>query len=294
MQQKLEMWPNEHHFFSEINAFINNENELWPHEHSHTFYDIMFIERGSLINRINGESVTLYKNDACIIHPEALHLVQKNGEDSVVLLHFEVNAIFFTKLIKDLGINLCEELEKDKVFYFKCSDHDSHNFMQLLTSAYSIKELEHSQTCLKNIVFKLLTKFIDSRFLNNVDMSQNSIILSFLNELKNPNNFHLSIDKICRKKSYSHEHVSRLFKQANLSTPNKIFLKNKLAYACIFLETSNMPIIKIAETCGIYTVAHFNKAFKLEYGVTPSKYRKNNKIYNKLTSYEFGKNQVII
>ena len=55
-----------------------------------------------------------------------------------------------------------------------------------------------------------------------------------------------------------------------------------------------MPIIKIAEICGIYTVSYFNKSFKAEYGISPSQYRKNNKIYDKLTSYELGKNDVII
>lgn len=294
MIQKLDMYPNKLGF-NEINAFINNENELWPYEHSHSYYEFMLIERGSLIQTIDGKDIILYKNDICILRPDTVHSVKRNGNDSIVLVNFEINIDFLDRLTKELGLDLSNELLRDKAVYLKCPEHDLHNYMQLLTTAYNIKELNRSQACLKNIIIKLLSKLVDYHFLTAVNINDNSIIASFLNELNDPSNFCLSIENICRKKSYSHEHISRLFKQANLAAPNKIFLKNKLAFSCTFLKTSTMPIIKIAEMCGIYTVSYFNKAFKNEYNISPSQYRKNNKTYDKFTSHEYRKhNHAII
>lgn len=293
MFQTLDMWPNNPGIY-EVNAFINNENELWPHEHNHTYYEFMIIERGSLVQEINGNDIVMNKNDICLLRPDAIHFVKQNGNDSVVLVNFEISQNFFNSIAKTLGVNVHDDLLKDKIVFSKCSEYDIHNYMQLLTIAYNDSNFYTSQVCLKNIVTALLTKLVSEYLCNKIQINDNSTIASILYELKKPDNFTLSIEKICRNKSYSHEHISRLFKQANLDKPNKIFLKNKLAFASTILRTSNMSIIKIAELCGIYTLAYFNKTFKLEYGLTPSQYRKNNKVHDKLTAHELGKRKVII
>ncbi|MBO7345093.1 MAG: helix-turn-helix domain-containing protein [Clostridia bacterium] len=293
MKQHLNMWPNSLGPV-EVNAFINNENELLPYEHDHTYYEFMLIERGSLIQTIDGVDTILDKNTTCILRPDVAHTVKRNGNSTVVLLNFEVDMKFIDALSNQLGIDVHNSLLKDGIVIFKSSGHNMHNYMKLLASAYSIKDLKQSQICLKNIITKLLTQLIDIHFLGNVNIDDNIVVSAILHELNNPSNFTLGIDAICRKKSYTHEHVSRLFKKANLPQPNKVLLKNKLAYACTFLKSSKMPIIKIAEICGIYTVSYFNKSFKTEYGISPSQYRKNNSIYNKLTSHDLGSHEVII
>ena len=77
MKQTLDMWPNELGL-NEVNCFINNENELWPYEHDHTYYEFMLIERGSLLQTIDGKDIVLCKNDVCILRPDAMHFVRKN------------------------------------------------------------------------------------------------------------------------------------------------------------------------------------------------------------------------
>lgn len=292
MKQTLDMWPNKLGL-SEVNCFINNENELFPYEHDHTFYEFMLIERGSLLQTFDGKDTVLYKNDVCLLRPDAIHFVRKNGNNNVVLLNFEVSVDFINELTKTLGVDIDNELLKEKILLLKCSEHDIHNYMQLLTYAFNLKDLNRSQLCLKSIITQLLINLLNQRFFNTADINDNSIISSILNELNNPANFSMSIENICRKNSYSHEHVSRLFKRANLAPPNKVLLKNKLTFACTLLKTSKMPIIQIAEICGIYTIAYFNKSFKAEYGISPSQYRKINTVYNKLTSHKLGKGNLI-
>lgn len=287
MIQTLNMWANELDL-NEVNCFINNENELWPIKHNHTYYEFMLIERGSLLQTIDDKDTILRKNDVCILHPDTVHLIKKNSNDLVILLNFEVHVNFIKQLTKTLGVDIDSVLSKDNAVFFKCSEHDIHNYMQSITTAFNIKDTNQSQLCLKNIITHLFTNLVNYHFFNTVDINDNSIISSILIELNNPANFSLSIEQICRKKHYSHEHVSRLFKKANLAPPNKVLLKNKLAFSCTLLKTSKMPIIKVAEICGIYTIAYFYNSFKAEYGISPSQYRKNNHLYNKLTAHEFN------
>lgn len=43
--------------------------------------------------------------------------------------------------------------------------------------------------------------------------------------------------------------------------------------ACLRLQTSDRPISAIARECGFATLSHFNRQFRLRYGVTPGRYR---------------------
>jgi AraC-like DNA-binding protein len=106
---------------------------------------------------------------------------------------------------------------------------------------------------------------------------QSVIIKSVLSELNNPKNYFVTTKEIIKRLDYSQEYIIRLFKLSNLDSPNKIFLKNKLNYACTFLRNSEIKIIDIAEMCGIYTISYFNKVFKEEFGISPSNYRKKYK-----------------
>ena len=42
----------------------------------------------------------------------------------------------------------------------------------------------------------------------------------------------------------------------------------------MILANSKIKIINIAELCGIYSISYFNTAFKKEFGISPSQYRK--------------------
>lgn len=43
--------------------------------------------------------------------------------------------------------------------------------------------------------------------------------------------------------------------------------------ACLRLQVSDRPISAIARECGFATLSHFNRQFRLRYGVTPGRYR---------------------
>ena len=264
-----------------IKLYIKTDKDPYNLIHSHNFYEFTFISRGKIINFCNGEKVVLSKNDIMILRPECEHQIQQLPDTSYLYFNLEVNIDFLKELLKQLSVNNIDELFEDDINYIHGSENDSEELIRLVNLSQKVTATpEEQQFYLRLIVMKLLIKFVTTRDLsNNINSVNNSVVINkVLTALNNPDNFTYNLKDICEQLGYSHEYVIRRFKNANLTSPNKIFLRNKMIYAGTLLTTSNMKVINIAELCGIYTTYYFYKSFKNEFGVSPTEYRKKNQI----------------
>ena len=265
----------------DIFFIIKQGKYIFPIEHNHDFWELIFVERGKVINRYDGEDRILTKNEFCILRPDTIHTVLEEVNSPLLFINFEINASFLDLLCQNLGFKNADEAFNAPLSYGSLSSDETLDIMQLInkTQDNALSSDEKSK-CLRLLITQLFSRSIKQRFFPK-NTPVNSLVSTILNELENIENFKLTIDEICEKCSYSHEYVTRLFKKENLLPPNKILLKNKLAYACTFLSTSNITIIEIAQLCGIYSLSYFNRIFKEFYGITPSAYRKKTQAQRK-------------
>ncbi len=84
------------------------------------------------------------------------------------------------------------------------------------------------------------------------------------------NNFceNITLDIIARKTGLSRYYISHLFKE--LMDTTFVNYLNELR-----LNRAAMPVIEIAGMSGFNNISNFNRAFKMYYDTTPSKYRKS-------------------
>ena len=97
--------------------------------------------------------------------------------------------------------------------------------------------------------------------------------------MKDPNNMNLTIKDIAKLLGYSQEYFIRFFKNHNAESPNKLFTKIKLDYACELLSKTDYTIIRICEAVGFYSLHYFNQLFKNHFGESPIQYRKKHAVY---------------
>ncbi|RDE19724.1 AraC family transcriptional regulator [Motiliproteus coralliicola] len=64
----------------------------------------------------------------------------------------------------------------------------------------------------------------------------------------------------------------RRFEKTCGLTPRSWLIRLRLEHACLLLRRSDQSIADIAATVGFYDQSHFNRAFRLAYGVAPSAY----------------------
>lgn len=84
----------------------------------------------------------------------------------------------------------------------------------------------------------------------------------------------ISLDTIAQITGLSRYYVSHLFKELMNTTFVNYVNELRLTRAAMLLTTTDTPIIEIAGMSGFNNISNFNRAFKMYYDTTPSKYRK--------------------
>ncbi len=261
----------------DINLYITGEPELYTRPHIHSFFEFIVVVKGKLRQNINGNERILSENDLCVLRPEAHHTIQRYENSPFLLYNFEVNIEYLNSLCAILGLHSADELFEDAENYARCSSAELLEYIKIVTTPNLPSNLVHTEqkeASSKILIAKILTHFVLNPAHDLINKKEDSTISTMLALLEDEKNFTRTIKELCEQTFYTQEHITRLFKKANLSSPNRVHLQKKLQHAANLLLNSDMKVIDIAEQCGIETVSYFTKTFKKEYGISPSTYKK--------------------
>lgn len=86
----------------------------------------------------------------------------------------------------------------------------------------------------------------------------------------------LSLERLENEFYVSHEHISREFKRQTGQTIHRYIVKARLDHCCSLIEQA-IPLTEVYKMSGFGSYNHFFRAFKKEYGMTPSEYFKATK-----------------
>ncbi|MCI8638618.1 MAG: response regulator [Coprococcus sp.] len=86
----------------------------------------------------------------------------------------------------------------------------------------------------------------------------------------------ISRDTLASLVYMSPDHVGRIFKKEMGMTIFDYLLDRKMAHAAKMLSKTEFSVSYIAANIGYSNISHFSGAFKKQYGITPSEYRRRN------------------
>ena len=251
----------------------------YSEHHYHDFWEVMVMLKNNCINVINDKKYSLVEREIQILRPNDLHYCQKMQFDEHQLLNMEVKTDFFEMFVAMFKPSLLQELTSygASVPKIRCSETFYEELIYLISLAqrYCDVDAEERQYLSKRMLALILFEFEEAFNLGELkkhpDKSfSNKMILLF----NQPENMGLKLNEVCKKYPCSVEYAIRKFKEEGMDTPNKIFRKIKLDYACLLLKTTDTKIIFIAEKVGYRNLGFFNKLFVETYGVAPKEYRK--------------------
>ena len=87
----------------------------------------------------------------------------------------------------------------------------------------------------------------------------------------------LTIASLAELSGYSYDRFRHVFKERYALSPLRYLLLKRLDYAKSLLRHTQLPISEIASVSGFVNDAQFCNMFKREVGLTPRKFRTNNK-----------------
>jgi AraC family transcriptional regulator len=85
----------------------------------------------------------------------------------------------------------------------------------------------------------------------------------------------LTLQELAAEIGYSRSHFLRMFRATTGMTPHRYLLKRRLGRARHLLEEVEFSIAEVAIMCGFSSQAHLTLAFRKEYGLTPTEYRRH-------------------
>jgi AraC family transcriptional regulator len=83
----------------------------------------------------------------------------------------------------------------------------------------------------------------------------------------------LTIAELSEVVNLSTHHFSELFRKTIGLTPHQYVLKIRIERAMVLLQSTQHPIVNIAQQVGFQTQSHFTRIFRQHTQVTPKQYR---------------------
>lgn len=88
---------------------------------------------------------------------------------------------------------------------------------------------------------------------------------------------HISIEDMAKSASISRTECFRCFREILKKTPAEYLLEYRLSMAAVLLANTDLALIDISYSCGFNSPSYFGKQFKATCGLSPKKYREQNR-----------------
>ena len=250
-------------------------NEPYP-EHSHDYFELNYIYRGTLINNIDGREIYMSAGDLVVMNRNARHSLIPRS-DSCLLLNICIRKDFFRKVLRhsvrrrtSLGSLLTGRgLYKGNYIFYPLSHN--RRFQVLLSSILQIYSANRFRE----------TPELERLFLNLFEELSNTADFS----LKGPDKETIRLIDVLRseglrpmaeiagKLGMTEEYIIQYVKGTYGRSAFDLLREKRMKYAGELLSDKRMSLYLIAEKCGYTNISAFSDDFKQYYGTSPERSR---------------------
>lgn len=252
--------------------------------HKHTFYELMYVYRGSCVNHFNENTITIQEGEMLLLNPNTAHCPETlTDQDCVFNIMFRQD---FFQYSLDL---LLKDNTLFSSFFMECMFQSSiaRDYLFFLPGKASADTMERlivecfeKQSCYETITQSLLVElfaYLARNSDNSFSYPKNNherLILKIITYIQE-SPAEITLQKVSEQFQYSTAYLSRMIKQYTGKNFSEIVRDCRLTKAKYCLESSSLLILDIALMLGYNDISHFYKVFKQEIGCTPTEYRKH-------------------
>ncbi|GGD69192.1 transcription regulator [Emticicia aquatilis] len=260
------------------------EAKTWNHPvHKHSYFEIIFILKGSGIHNINGNTFAYTEGDIFLLGPEDFHnfeidtltefcfvrfndSIQKQIEERDSLWQQVVSTLLYTSS-QSRGSIVHDKQDKKKLF----------GLLAVLEEEYEnqhSKYFESIRTSLMQSIMIILARNLFGQAAASPILkdSVEAILVYIKQHIYQPSK--LTIEHLADVFNYSPDYISIFFKKHTGESLKQYITKYKMKLIEIRLLYSQLTIGEIADEFGYIDESHFCKQFKKFTGSTPTNFRK--------------------
>lgn len=247
--------------------------------HWHDEIELIYIEKGKIHHKINGDFITLNKGDGLFINSRQLHelVTDKDSDCTLYCLIFNptllANCISMEEKVSNIAEN--ELLE-----YVILNDKDKwkKDILKLVEKIVLLNEKENMEIEIIQELYKLWGIIFDN---NKIEKSNQKrinvnqrIIKEMIRFIQKEYMNEITLEDICKAGGVGKTKCTELFKQYFHMTPANYIKCYRIEKSFELLANTDMPVSEIAYEVGFTGASYYTESFKQIAGITPLAYRK--------------------
>ena len=256
--------------------------------HTHNFFEITFVLKGSCTFLFEGESVTLSAGDLCIVSPGSRHSLPFGADciaPSVMVRRSTFDSMFGNLLTqKDLlslffRNNLYGAKRANYLLLKTGNDPLVFHTMQQLHYESNLPD-GYANDCSVSLLNLLLARALRSASaavtLHHYEgFSERDFDFALVLQYIQQNYRTVTLSSLAKTFHFSEAYLSKLIHKNLKQSFTDILRSLKMNHAVEYLLNTPMKISEIADAVGYDSVDHFSRTFRKVYGTAPLDYRKN-------------------
>ncbi len=284
-----------HHTDILINAHLPVfDSKTYPHEH--TFYELIYVHRGSLHLSFSGnscETPAFTEGDFVLIHPSVIHTIMLGSEDSRV-----INILMKADLLNRAFFHVILDNPLFANFIFPSSEKEKRG-----RGFLAFRQAGLNNPVLEGYLTNILQEYRENKPLNESALEinlaglclelarsrgQQSVPASETGKYGKPAVFCLSdvcaylsehlasavLDETAAHFHYNPKYFSDMLKKTYGKSFSGLLLDLKMAAAAKLLRQTSLSVSEIIRQLGYKNTSHFYRLFEETYHMKPTEYRR--------------------
>lgn len=230
------------------------ENNSFP-LHFHRAYEIILVESGEMVIKIEEIQYTLKAGEAVFIFPNQLHELATVNHSVCKLL------IFSPEMVGQFYSSYKRSVPKNNKLNIPFEVNNN-----VLGSIFAQK----------SILYRFCDQLLKSTEFEGVTLSsKRKIIQNILLYVDSHYSTDCTLKTVAHTLQYDYAYLSKLFYQYTELTFTEYLNRYRITQATYYLESSEYTIKEIAHSCGYNNLRTFNRNFRNYKATSPSDYRRN-------------------
>lgn len=241
--------------------------------HAHDFYELFLVTSGRLMHMPGAQEQPLSQGALCLVRPEDEHCFRRLGGRDAAFTNLAFHPELYEQALKiyqgcagepdfaravTAPPALCRALEAR---------------VRLLSDAAAASSALPAKALMMGVLLDALC------YLNGLgrsDPEEPPWLRRAMEAMREPSNAQAGIARLVALSGKSQEHLGRTMKRFCGVTPSEYVNALRLSQAARLLRNTDMGVLGVQLECGFESASHFNQRFRREFGMSPSKYRRQN------------------
>lgn len=243
--------------------------------HTHSYAELLFVEKGEGTQQINGREQTMSKGDLILLRPKRDAHCITSSQDDFSILHIAVQE-------KSIKFIMDRYFENSSQFWetknrlpsaFRLNEKQQEWFKSVF---YDMQSSERTLIKVEKFLLELIDILSDKHKYPSVQDTSDWVEI-ICRRVVDPEIFSQGPKVLCDLVNKSQEHISREIKRRLGKTPTEIINEARIDYAKHELIFTEKDILEISMDCGFSSLSQFYNIFFKIAQTSPGKYRKNNR-----------------